>query len=597
VWFVSLQDLGGRADGRVKPRNEVIGDIAWDCIVVDEYHFGAWRDSARELYEDTGETKEAKASARELADEGAEGRLGLHAMNYLYLSGTPFRALTNGEFAEEAVFNWTYVDEQAAKAGWDDPDRPNPYRELPGLEVYAYEMGPGPRAFAEKGEHNAFSLTEYFRATRASRDVKAVEPGAFAFEDPTRVSEFLEMIRGKLADQMEAYVVNAWKPPWPYEAAEFKASVRHAVWYMADVAACYAMRDLLAAHPYFRDFEVIVAAGSSAGVGADALPPVEAGIAAANKRGTGSITLSCGKLMTGVTVREWSAILMLRSLQSPESYFQAAFRVQSPWAHRDGEGTLDVLKEKCYVFEFDPNRALLLIVDYATGLGSETGDTPVQTLARLLDFLPIYAFTGGELTELDAETVMEWATASIGAAALARRWNSELLVTVNEDTLGNVLGNPELMATLSELGDFRALATHAEHIVTSSELLRKARRQQGGELDGDQRRLQSEIAKQRMLVKEKLRTFLAKVPVFMYVTDFREEAFTDIVASLDAELFEQVTGLTTEDFALLGRYGLFNLQHMNAAIYQFRAFEQASLTYASEAAEPSDPDDRGPLPR
>src|SRR3546814_8093943 len=121
------------------------------------------------------------------------------------------------------------------------------------------------------------------------------------------------------------------KAPFPYESPDFTAAGKHTVCYMADVASCHAMRDLLKAHKYFGDFEIVVAAGNAAGQGADALPPVELAIeTAVSYHKAGSITLSCGKLLTGVTVPEWSAIFMLRSLKSPESYFQAAFRVQSP---------------------------------------------------------------------------------------------------------------------------------------------------------------------------------------------------------------------------------------------------------------------------
>lgn len=164
-------------------------------------------------------------------------------------------------------------------------------------------------------------------------------PDRYSFERPDEVAEFLELLRGKLSEQMKLQVQVQDKPPFPYEAHRFKSAIKHSVWYLPSVASCFAMADLLREHPYFSQFEVVVAAGNKAGQGAAALPPVEAAIAAVKTAGgPGSITLSCGKLMTGVTVREWGAIFMLRSLKSPESYFQAAFRVQSPWAHRDARG-------------------------------------------------------------------------------------------------------------------------------------------------------------------------------------------------------------------------------------------------------------------
>jgi hypothetical protein len=301
------------------------------------------------------------------------------------------------------------------------------------------------------------------------------------FEDPPRVREFLEMLRGKLIGQMTAQVVAGQKPPFPYEHPEFAAAIQHSVWYMPDVASCFAMRDMLDGHAYFSGFEVVVAAGSGAGQGAAAKPPVEAAIGAATKNNTsGSITLSCGKLMTGVTVREWGAILMLRTLNAAESYFQAAFRVQSPWAHRDAEDNLTIHKPTCYVFEFDPNRALALVADYGARLGRDDGVTPREAIDELLGYLPIFAFSGGEMHRLDTTEVLNWATVGIGATALAARWNSPLLVDVNEHTISAVLANPDLMEALDQVEDFRTLIEFGEQVVTSTKMLKKAKRSKEG---------------------------------------------------------------------------------------------------------------------
>lgn len=579
VWFASFQDLHGKtSEGRIKAHNETIHLLDWDCIVLDEYHFGAWRDSARDLYDPTD--KEI-AEVEEPDDWVTEEDLGLTAANYLYLSGTPFRAITNGEFTEDAVFNWTYVDEQSEKENWDDAQGPNPYLVLPRMEMFSYEMGQDAARWAEDGEFNQFSLTEFFKAKKADPTGKGSEPGTYVFEDSTRVSEFLEMLRGKLSDQMKALVVAGQKAPFPYEAAVFKQAVKHAVWYMADVASSYAMGDMLKTHPFFSGFEIVVAAGPRAGQGASAKPPVEAAIGKATKdNSSGTITLSCGKLMTGVTIPEWGAILMLRSLKSPESYFQAAFRVQSPWAYRNAEGHLDIRKTTCFVFEFDPNRALSLVAEYGVRLASTGEMTPSEAIGQLLNYLPIYGFAGGVMTQLDASEVLDWATAGVGATALAQRWNSPLLVDVNERTLSAVLDHPGLLGTLAQIEDFRALVNNAEQVVTSTKLLKEAKREQGGKLDPEQKKTQDATAKQRKEIREKLQKFLAKIPVFMYVTDFREEALKHVIESLDTALFERVTGLTVDDFRLLSDIGLFNAQHMNAAIYQFKSFETASLHYA-----------------
>lgn len=585
VWFASLQDLGGRdAEGQIKARNEVIHLVEWDAIVLDEYHFGAWRDSARELYDPTDkEVPEDVPTSDEDDDvttlDEVTDELQVRAKHYLYLSGTPFRAITNGEFTEDAIFNWTYVDEQREKSEWDDAQGPNPYITLPQMEMYTYDMGTGAQDYAADGEFNGFSLNEFFAATKAPE-------GHYVFSRPDEVGEFLEMLRGKMSEQMKLQVLAQDKPPFPYEAVRFKDAIKHSVWYMNSVAACFAMADMLRVHPFFSQFDVVIAAGSKAGQGAAALPPVEAAIEDVKKGGgVGSITLSCGKLMTGITVREWGAVLMLRSLKSPESYFQAAFRVQSPWAYRDAEGTLDLRKPVCYVFEFDPNRALSLVAEYGSKLATTGDATPAQAIGELINYLPIFGFAGGAMTKLDANAVLDWATAGVGAAALARRWNSPLLVAVNERTLEAVLNQPTLMESLENIEDFRVLVDHAAEVVTNTKDLKKLKRNQGGKLTPEQRKSEKETISKRKEIREKLQKFLAKIPVFMYTTDFREEALKHVIESLDSDLFERVTGLTIEDFKTLNQIGLFNAQHLNDAIYQFKRFESASLDYALSEEE------------
>ncbi|MGE3659552.1 MAG: GIY-YIG nuclease family protein [Mycolicibacterium sp.] len=585
VWFASFQDMRGRtADGNIKQHNEVIHLIDWDAIVLDEYHFGAWRDSARELYDPT----ESEIAEAEEPDESVtEDDLGLTSRHYLYLSGTPFRAITNGEFTEDQIFNWTYVDEQREKEHWDDAAGPNPYIDLPGMQIFSYDIGGDAEKWAADGEFDGFSLNEYFKAKKLNLRSNSTAVGAYEFEDPDRVYEFLEMLRGTLPEQMKLQIVGGQKPPFPYQAPVFAQAITHSVWYLNDVAACFAMRDALLKHPYFKTFEIVVAAGSGVGMGAAAKPPVVDAIDRAARAGTGSITLTCGKLMTGVTVREWGAILMLRSLKSPETYFQAAFRVQSPWSKRLPDGAVGVLKDPVYVFEFDPNRALTLVGEYGMRLGALGDCTPQEAIGELLNYLPIFAFAGGMMTELDAADVLNWATTGIGATALAQRWNSPLLVNINEQTLTKLLDHPELLEALGKIEDFRNLASTAEQIVTSSKLLKKAKREsEDGKLNREQKREQSETAKRRKEIREKLQKLLAKIPVFMYVTQIREQALKDIILGVDGPLFERVTGLSVEDFKLLNQIGVFNPIHMNAAIYQFKAFEDASLEYADNPSVP-----------
>lgn len=577
VWFASFQDISGRdANGAIKSHNENLHLIKWDCIVIDEYHFGAWRSSARDLYDSSDR---AIAEVEEPDEEVTEADLDLASNHYLYLSGTPFRAITNGEFTEDQVFNWTYIDEQRAKSQWGDQDGESPYADLPKIEMYTYRISESADRWAADGEFNGFSLNDHFRAHK-------VEGGGaleFEFEDEKRVFQFLEMIRGSMSDTMKSQIVAGTMPPFPYSDLRFAGAVRDTVWYMNDIAACHAMKALLEEHPYFSSYEVHVAAGSRAGLGAAAKRPVERAIVEARaSQKSGTITLSCGKLMTGVTIREWSAILMLRSLKSPESYFQAAFRVQSPWSVSKVGLPKEVLKPTCYVFEFDPNRALSLVAEYGTRLAATTESSPSAVLGELINYLPIFAFDGGRMSKLDANEVLAWAAAGIGATALAARWNSPLLVDVTEATLSKLLARPELLASLEQVEDFRNLTRDADKIVTLTRNLKAVKRQKGDVLGDSVRPDRKENALLRKALREKLQKFVARVPIFMYLTDFREEALVHVIQSLDPALFERVTGLTIGDFKQLSAIGVFNSQHMDYAIYQFRQFENASLVYASE---------------
>jgi hypothetical protein len=611
VWFASFQDLlGTTAEGDVKAHNVDVHLIDWDCIIVDEYHFGAWQGAAKEVCSpattadpDRAERRDAEAAADradEVADLIEEGNprliaatpeagitedldaedLRLSSRFYLYLSGTPFRALTEGEFNEDAIFNWTYPDEQSAKRGWvQDPSHEiarNPYLELPRMEMYTYALSEMASVAIDQGADGLFDLSGFFAARKVGPE--------YHFEDPERVGEFLNMLRGRLTQSATEKLLSNFKPPFPYSDNRFVDAVEHTVWFLPTVASAHAMKAALEAHPFFRDFLVHVAAGSAAQMGAAAKKPVDKMLAKAAKLGKQTITLSVGKLMTGVTVPQWGAILILRSLKSPESYFQAAFRVQSPWVTKNDDGTRTVNKETCYVFDFDPNRALSLIYQYGTKLaGGSTTTAPHDVVSELIEYLPIFAFDGGGMDQVDVDTVMNWGTAGAGAAMLAKRWGSPRLIDLSEAVLTKLLADTDLLERLEQIEDFRNLRQDATKIIAQSQKLRAGKKPRG---PGTKEPEDPEVAAARKAKREqvkslrdKLLKFVQAVPVFMYLTDFREEALVHVIESLDTQLFERVTGLTLDDFHKLADVGVFNPVHMNAAIWQFRLFERASLDY------------------
>ncbi len=337
---------------------------------------------------------------------------------------------------------------------------------------------------------------------------------------------------------------------------------------------------------FWREYKVVVAAGASAGIGLDALPPVRSAIGSGF--GSKTITLSCGKLTTGVTVPQWSSILMLRNLKSPETYFQSAFRVQSPWSIKNPNGDNpneeEILKPVCFVFDFAPTRALRQLSEYGIGLSPEESN-PENAVKDLVSFLPVLAYDGANMTQIDAGAILDTALTGTSATLLARKWESALLVNVDNDTLRRVLDNPEAMAAVERIEGWRSLGDNIiETIINKSEKVKELKNKaKDKDLTEKQKKQltdeEKEYKSKRKLVQEKLIKFATRIPAFMYLTDFRENTLQDVITKLEPELFLVVTGLTVKDFHLLVRLKVFNTEQMNQAVFAFRRYEDASLRY------------------
>jgi hypothetical protein len=595
VYFGSFQDLLGRdAAGNIKPKNEWLHAVNWDLVVFDEYHFGAWRETAKELFEGEEEAvanKEAKleyAPALEdvnedlgVLSEKESEFLPITTKAYLYLSGTPFKALATGEFIEEQIFNWTYTNEQRAKGEFaaKNPGKWSPYGALPQMRLLTYQMPDELLTVASGGEFDEFDLNEFFAATGT---VKGAQ-----FKHKSDVQKWLDIIRGQYAPKI-VEGLKTERPPFPYSDVRLLPYLQHSFWFLPNVAACHAMANLLAEkhNIFWREYDRVVAAGASAGIGLEALPPVRKAIGSGFT--TKTITLSCGKLTTGVTVPQWSSILMLRNLKSPETYFQAAFRVQSPWSIKNPNGDdpneEEILKPVCFVFDFAPTRALRQLSEYGIGL-SPNEPNPENAVKELVSFLPVLAYDGANMTQIDAGGILDIAMAGTSATLLARKWESALLVNVDNDTLRRVLDNPEAMAAVERIEGWRALGDNIiETIINKSEKVKELKNKaKGKELTEKQKKQltdeEKEYKSKRKLVQEKLIKFATRIPAFMYLTDFRENTLQDVITKLEPDLFLAVTGLTVKDFHLLVRLKVFNTEQMNQAVFAFRRYEDASLRY------------------
>lgn len=579
VCFGSFQDYMGKnkSTGGIKTKNEWVHATNWDCVVLDEYHYGAWRESAKDLFEaeDKKEIEYLEGVGIEVFDEEI---MPITTHGYLYLSGTPFRAIASGEFIEEQIFNWTYSDEQRAKQEWRGEG--NPYAALPRMVLLTYQLPDSIREIAMQGEFNEFDLNVFFGASGEADFAK------FTYKD--EVQKWLDLIRGAfLATTIDNLKLGAQKPPMPFSDTRLLNVLSHTFWFLPTVASCHAMRNLLAEkqNKFYHDYRMIVAAGNGAGIGAAALPPVLNEMDDPLKSKT--ITLSCGKLTTGVTVKPWTGIFMLRNASTPETYFQAAFRVQSPWTIKNPDSTApnreQIIKEECYVFDFAPDRALRQIADYSCRLNVNESN-PEKKVEEFISFLPVLAYDGSSMKEIDAAGILDMAMSGTTATLLARRWESALLVNVDNSTLQRLMDNKDAMTALMNIEGFRNLNQEIETIINKSEAVKKAKKEANDkELSSKEKKELSDEEKEykslRKQIQEKLIKFATRVPVFMYLTDYRERSLKDVITQLEPGLFKKVTGLVVKDFEVLVSLGVFNSALMNDAVYKFKRYEDASLNY------------------
>ncbi len=581
VCFGSFQDfLGKTKEGGIKAKNEWVHKTQWDCVILDEYHFGSWRENAKELFEAESK-KEQEYGEGEGLDYFDEDIMPIKTKHYLYLSGTPFRAINSGEFIEEQIYNWTYSDEQRAKANWKGKTT-NPYASLPRMVMLTYQLPDTIRDVALQGEFDEFDLNTFFSAEGEKDKAK------FKYED--EVQNWLDLIRGNFAETtIDNLKMGAKKPPMPFADSRLKDVLTHTFWFLPSVASCYAMANMLSRrqNTFYHDYKVIIAAGKEAGIGMDALFPVLKAID--NPLETKTITLSCGKLTTGVSVKPWSGIFMLRNSSSPETYFQAAFRVQTPWVIDNPDdkhpNAKQILKEECYVFDFAPDRALRQIADYSCRLNIDEKTSPEKKVEEFVQFLPVLAYDGSSMRQIDAEGILDIAMSGTTATLLARRWESALLVNVDNDTLKRLMDNKAALDALMSIEGFRNLNNDIETIINKSNAVKDLKKKSGEKplTPKEKENLteeEKEFKSMRKKIQEKLIKFATRVPIFMYLTDYRERTLRDVITQLEPALFQKVTGLKIKDFELLVSLGVFNGALMNDAVYKFKRYEDASLEYS-----------------
>ena len=376
IEFVSLQDLKGSIHfgGRHEKLSEISAEkgLTWDILIVDEAHEGV----------DTYKTDTAFSHIKRKWT--------------LHLSGTPFKALANDKFPESAIYNWTYADEQKKKRDWDSSSEiENPYANLPRLSLYTYQMSDIVRDRVRQGlelseddiEAFAFDLNEFFATNESGKFVHDADVDKF-LDAMTRQEKF------------------------PFSTPELRDELKHTFWILNRVASAKALAKKLRLHPVFKDYEIILAAGDGKLDDDEENEKSFDKVTKAIKNHDKTITLSVGQLTTGVTIPEWTAVLMLSNMASPALYMQAAFRAQNPCLFTDAEGNT-YRKQNAYVFDFDPARTLTIFEQFANDLIPETSgdkgdfDSRKQHVRELLNFFPVYGEDDeGSMIELDAEKVL-----------------------------------------------------------------------------------------------------------------------------------------------------------------------------------------------
>lgn len=368
IEFISLQDLKGSIyfGGKYDKLKE-IKDITWDILVIDEAHEGV----------DTYKT--------DIAFDHINRGFTLH------LSGTPFKALANNKFPNDAIYNWTYADEQRKKRDWNSPEE-NPYANLPTLNLFTYQMSKiiedelseGIEINGEAREY-AFDLNEFF-ATNEN-----------GFIHDSSVNKFLDAL--------------TTQEKFPFSSPDLREELKHTLWLLNRVESAKKLAEKLEQHPIFKEYEIILAVGNGKIDDDDENKKSYDKVVEAIKKYEKTITLSVGQLTTGITIPEWTGVLMLSNIQSPALYMQAAFRAQNPCLFHEGNNSYR--KENAYVFDFDPARTLIIFEQFANELTQDTAsghgdsETRKKHIKELLNFFPVIGEDeDGKMIELDAEKVL-----------------------------------------------------------------------------------------------------------------------------------------------------------------------------------------------
>ena len=599
----SDRDIENSKEVRNRIKDTIGGN--WDCVILDEYHFGAWRHIGKLLSSDYL-TKEEKDSLKKMKSEAdqfeAENNnlsakfsieelqnAGFKSHNYLYLSGTPFRALTNGEFCADQIFNWTYLDEQKKKDEKKNSEEYKQYEWLPNVELYTYEIASNVKMEMNSAGKNEFDLNAFFEVERDDTGKKMDE-----FKKKEDVKDWLSTLqkRGRrCVGDDRCY-------PLTY------MSGKHLVWFMPDVASCRAMKKLLDECEIGNSYDIICCAGNEAGIGYDALRPVKTAIAIAGLHKKGSITLTCGKLLTGVTIPQWEGIFMLCNCKSAENYLQSAFRVQSSWKKGN--------KKTCCIFDFAPVRAIRMVYKMSIQSGQSHGEEERDYrgyITNFLRYMPILAYENDGMKSMSVDDIMREIANITTPQDIHKQWSIPELFSTDEALINRILSKKSLLGKLKTLGlpsEYHGKKKQAtfEDVEINDD---------GGATEEPKRHLQSDsngeesdhegydesegLSKEdrlREALQAKLKFIAERLRIYMYLTDYPEMQYSDILNPTCKfkqdcdEMFKLSMGylsdcdkqFTLDDLQEICRLGLINEEELNLAVHSFYEIEEKQFRNA-----------------
>lgn len=543
VYFASIQDLRGSEQvGGKYGKNEDIFETVWDLVIVDEAHEG---------------TKTA------LGDETIKAILkdDLHKTKLLSLSGTPFNILD--EYDEDSIYTWDYIMEQECKSEWDKLHfgDSNPYEELPELRIYTYDLGNLLHNTSYiTYEDKAFNFHEFFRTwTGDFRFDYAQMPAGAKIGDFVHEQDIISFLNLMTKQNDNNY---------PYSKEEYRDLFKHSLWMVPGVRESKALKELMLKHPVFGNgqFDIVNVAGSDDEESANALESVRNAIESAEKTGTYTITLSCGKLTTGVTVKEWSAVFMLAGSYSTSAanYLQTIFRVQSP-CNKDGK-----IKETAYVFDFAPDRTLKMVSEAVSvsSKAGKTGNDDKMILGKFLNYCPVISIYGSLMKEYKADRLLQQLKKAYADKVVrngfddSNLYNDELLkldeLDIKKfDELKGIIGKSKAAAKQNDITVNDQGLTNEEY-EEQERLKKKAKK----ELTEEEKALLEELKKKKKVRNDAisiLRGISIRMPLLIYGADvpYEEEVTLDkFIETVDESSWNEFmpAGVTKEIFNNFKKY-------------------------------------------